>query len=92
MRERLKTKDKSEVFWKINTNYSNFMDGFKLLRRRYISFTKKGEHFASNNFLKCAQVKKLKCVTLFSYEHNKNSRLGYKLGHFVKKMPNFAGN
>ena len=41
--------------------------------RRYISFTKKknAEDFTSNNFLKCAQVKKLKCFPLFSYERGK---------------------
>ena len=38
---------------------------------RYISFTKAAEDFTSNNFLKCAQVKKLKCATLFSSEHEK---------------------
>ena len=38
---------------------------------RYISFTKNAEGFTSNHFLKYAQVKKLKCVTLFSYELKK---------------------
>ena len=38
---------------------------------RYISFTKNAENFTSNNFLKCAEMKELKGVILFSYEHEK---------------------
>ena len=38
---------------------------------RYISFTKNNEDFTSNNFSKCAQVKELKGVILFSYEYEK---------------------
>ena len=37
----------------------------------YISFKENAKDFTSNNFLKCVQVKKLKCVTLFSYEREK---------------------
>ena len=37
----------------------------------YISFTENVKDFTSNKFLKCVQVKKLKCVTLFSYEREK---------------------
>ena len=52
--------------------------------RRSITFTKNAEDFTSNNFLKCAQVKKLKCVTLLFYERGKG-RLRYKLDHFLGK-------
>ena len=57
--------------------YGNFMDGFcfkviflsyeDMKTPCYISFTESAKDFTSNNFLKCVQVKKLKCVTLFSY-------------------------
>ena len=85
MWEQLKTSDKSEVFWKISTRgfYGNFMDGFcfkvilfylmKIWKRVVTLVSQKNaEDFTSNNFLKCAQVKKLKFVTLFSYERKKN--------------------
>ena len=39
----------------------------------YISFTEIAKDFTSNNFLKRVQVKKLKCVTLFSYEREKTA-------------------
>ena len=51
----------------------------------YISFTKITEDFTSNNFFKCVQVKKLKCVTLFSYERGKT-------GPLLKEKSNFASN
>ena len=38
---------------------------------RYIISQKNAEDFTFNNFLKCVQVKKLKCATLFSYERGK---------------------
>ena len=83
MSGRFKTTDKSEVLWKTSTHgfYGNFMGSFcfkvilfyceDMKARRYISFTKNAEDFTSNNFLRCAQVKKLKRVTLFSYERKK---------------------
>ena len=69
------------MFWKISAHsfYGHSVDGFcvkfilllsyeDMKTYRYISFTKNAIDFTRNNFLKCAQVKKLKCVvTLFSY-------------------------
>ena len=44
---------------------------------------KNAEDFTSNNFLKCVQVKKLKWVGFFFLRTSKNSRIDYKLGHFL---------
>ena len=72
------------MFWTINAHsfYRHSMEGFgfkfilflsyeDIKMCRYISITKNAEDFTCNNFLKFLQVKKLNCVTLFSYKHEK---------------------
>ena len=72
------------MFWKTSAHsfYGHSMDGlcFKFIlflsdedmkMCHSISFANNAEDFKGNNFLKCVQVKKLNCVTLFSCEHEK---------------------
>ena len=72
------------MFWKTSAHsfYGHSMDGLcfefilfysdeDMKMCHYISFANNAEDFTGNNFLKCVQVKKLNCVTLFSCEHEK---------------------
>ena len=38
------------------------------------------------------KMKKLKCVTLFSYEHKKNQKTWLPTGSLIKENSNFVGN
>ena len=75
------------MFWKVSAHsfYVNSMDDFcfkfilflsyedvKMCRYISSSLTKNAEVFTCNNFLKCRQLKKLNCVILLSYEHEKD--------------------
>ena len=79
-----KAREKFEVFWKTSAHsfYGHSIDGLcfnfilflsdeDMKMCRYISFKENAEDFTGNNFLKCVQVKKVNCVTLCSYKHEK---------------------